>query len=158
LLEELKPMAQKAHRSVFGRYFDEVTANQVVTPFGTYRGGYVPAIADARIVPDAQMNKLAEEESASLMYAFPSTNRGFTKSRTEYNRPLLLDLRSIGRHIDKVLLFSHLEQPLRDVRRVVGSNTVSYGLNRIDPKAIESLITPWLTRTRVNTRNADHGQ
>lgn len=146
MLEELKPMAQKAHRDVFGRYFDEVTADQVVTPFGTYRGGYVPAIADYRIVADAKTRAMAEAENNSLMYAFPTTNKGFTRSRVEYNRPLLLDLRSIAQHIDKVLMFSRMERPVRDVRRVMSSNTVSYGLNRLDPSAYDGLLTPWLNR------------
>ncbi len=147
LLEEMKPMAQKTHRDVFGRYFNEVTADSFVTPFGTYRGGYVPAMADPRIVDDAKTRALAEEENQSLAFAFPATAKGFTKSRVDYNRPLLLDLRSLSQHIDKVLLFSHLEQPIRDVRRVLTSKEVSYALNRIDPAASDGMLTPWLNRT-----------
>lgn len=146
LLESMKPLAQKTHRDVFGRYFAEVTAEPINTPFGVYKGGYVPAIADTRIVPDADVRKLAEAENESLAFAFPATNRGFTKARVDYNRPLLLDLRLLAQHMDKVLLFSHLEQPVRDARRVLTSNTVSYGLNRIDPTAIGNVLTPWLNR------------
>lgn len=147
LMESLKPAAQKAHRDVFGRYFDEVTATPFTTPFGSYRGGYVPAIADSRIVSDAKTRALAEEENASLQLAFPATSKGFTKGRVDYNKPLLLDLRSLSQHIDKVLLFSHLEQPIRDVRRVLTSKGVAYALNRIDPAAFDGLLTPWLNRT-----------
>ncbi|CAB4198872.1 crystallin beta/gamma motif-containing protein, partial [uncultured Caudovirales phage] len=147
LLEEMKPLAQKTHRDVFGRYFAEVSADVVVTPFGTYRGGYVPAMADAEIVTDAKTRALAEEENQTLAYAFPTTAKGFTKSRVDYNKPLLLDLRSLSQHIDKVLLFSHLEQPIRDVRRILTSKEVNYALNRIDPAASDSLLTPWLNRT-----------
>jgi hypothetical protein len=39
LLEEMKPMAQKTHREVFGRYFDEVTADPRSAP----RGASTPA-------------------------------------------------------------------------------------------------------------------
>ena len=127
LMDSMKPLAQKAHRDVFGRYLDEVTADGFVTPFGTYRGGYVPAMADSRIVDDAKTRALAEEENSTLQLAFPSTSKGFTKSRVDYNKPLLLDLRSLSSHIDKVLLFSHLEQPIRDVRRVLTSKGVAYG-------------------------------
>lgn len=146
LLEAMKPLAQKTHRDVFGKYFAEVTAEPVKTPFGDYRGGYVPALADSRIVPDADIRKLAEDENASLQFAFPATSRGFTKGRVDYNRPLLLDLGSIAQHIDKVLLFSHLEQPVRDVRRVLTAKGVAYGLNRIDPQAFGGILTPWLNR------------
>jgi len=147
MFEGTKALAQKTHRDVFGYYFDEVTAEAFVTPFGTYSGGYVPALADAEAVPDAKTRALMEEENASLTFAFPATARGFTKSRVEYNRPLLLDLRVMAQHLDKVLLFSHLESPIRDVRRVLTASEVSYAMNRIDPAAFDGLLTPWLNRT-----------
>lgn len=145
LLESMKPLAQKTHRDVFGKYFEEIAANEVTTPFGIYRGGYVPAMVDSRIVGDAALRKLAETENSNMAYAFPTTAKGFTKSRTEYNRPLLLDLRSLAQHIDQVLLFSHMEMPVRDVQRLVGS--VNGTLNRIDPTAIPGMLTPWLNRS-----------
>jgi hypothetical protein len=147
LLEEMKPLAQKAHRDVYGRYFDEVTADGFDTPFGVYKGGYVPAQADPEIVPDAALRKLAEAENENMAFSFPSTSKGFTKSRTEYNRPLVLDLRTLAQHMDKVLLFSHMEAPVRDVQRLLMRKEVSYGLNRMDPAAYEGMLIPWLNRS-----------
>mgnify|MGYP006921293764 CR=1 FL=1 len=146
LLEEMKPLAQETHRKVFGRYFAEVTANEVVTPFGTYRGGYVPAQTDSRLVKDAKLRELAEGENESMAYAFPAAPSGFTKSRVEYNQPLLLDLRALGQHMDKVLLFSHLQGAVTDVRRLLTNKRVSYALDRIDPGAYEGMLIPWLNR------------
>jgi hypothetical protein len=146
MLEAMKPMAQKTHRDVFGKYFAEITAEPVDTPFGQYAGGYMPAIADPRVVSDAKTRALMEEENASMAFAFPATNRGFTKGRVDYNKPLLLDLRTVAQHLDKVLLFSHMERPIRDVRRVLTSKGVAYGLNRIDPEAFDGILTPWLNR------------
>lgn len=146
LLEEMKPLAQETHRKVFGRYFAEVTANVVETPFGTYRGGYVPAQTDARIVRDAKLRELAEGENESMAYAFPAAPSGFTKARVEYNRPLLLDLRALAQHMDKVLLFSHMQGAVNDVRRLLTQKNVSYALDRIDPGAYEGMLIPWLNR------------
>jgi hypothetical protein len=151
LLEDMKPLAQKAHRDVFGRYFDEVTADPFTNQFGSYRGGYVPAMMDAEVVKDAATRALQEDENQTLAYAFPATNRGFTKSRVENNKPLLLDLRSLSQHIDKVLLFSHMEQPIRDVRKVLTSKAVSMPLHRIDPVAFDGLLTPWMNRAARQT-------
>lgn len=147
LLEEMKPGAQKAHRDAYGRYFAEVTATSFNTPFGMYRGGYVPAKVDSRIVKDMELKKLIEEGKDGMMFAFPSTNKGFTKSRVEYNRPLMLDLRTIAQHIDQVLLFTHMENPSRDVAKLIGMPEVSEPLNQQDPEAINSMLTPWLTRS-----------
>lgn len=146
LLEETKAGAQSTHRDVFGHYFDEVTAEPVMTPWGEYRGGYVPAMADARVVQDANLRALAEEDNAAMAYAFPTTPKGFTKARVEYNRPLTLDLRTLAQHIDKVLLFTHMEMPVRDVQRVL-SKKVGQALGRVDPEAIPAMIQPWLNRS-----------
>ena len=147
LFESTKPLAQKTHRDVFGRYFAEVTANAFTDPFGVERrGGYAPAITDTRTVTDAATRALREAENQSMAYAFPTTSKGFTKGRVEYNKPLLLDLRVLAQHLDKVLLFSHLESPVSDVRRVLGAKNVSYGLNRIDPTVSDNVLTPWLNR------------
>jgi len=151
LLESTKALAQKAHRDVFGRYFDEVSAGEFANEFGTYRGGYVPAMTDAEVVKDAATRSLQEDENQTLAYAFPSTNKGFTKARVEYNKPLLLDLRTLSTHIDKVLLFSHMEPPIRDVRKVLASKDVSEPLHRIDPTAFDGLLTPWLNRAARQT-------
>lgn len=146
LLEETKAGAQKTHRQVFGRSFDEVTANSFVTPFGTYRGGYVPAMADPDAVSDAKTRAILEEENQTMAQAFPSTAKGFTKGRTEYNKALLLDLRSLAGHLDKVLMFTHLEAPVRDVRRLLGHESVRAPLSRMDSSAYDGMLIPWLNR------------
>lgn len=146
LLEQTKPLAQETHRKVFGRYFAEITANPVDTPFGQYRGGYVPAQTDSRLVKDAKLRELAEGENESMAYAFPASPSGFTKSRVEYNKPLLLDIRALAQHMDKVLLFSHMQGAVSDVRRLLTNKRVSYALDRIDPGAYEGMLIPWLNR------------
>lgn len=147
LLESMKPLAQKTHRDVYGRYFAEVTADSFSTPFGSYTGGYFPALVDPEIVKDNEMRKLAEVENENMAYAFPATSKGFTKSRTEYNRPLMLDLRTLPQHIDKVLLFSHMEPAVRGVSKVLSQRGVSSMLGKIDPAAISGMLTPWLNRS-----------
>ena len=147
LLEQTKPLAQRAHRDVFGRYFAEVTADAFGTPFGNYRGGYVPAQADPRIVQDADLRALASLENESLSFSFPATNKGFTKGRVEYNRPLMLDLRTLAQHIDKVLLFAHMEVAVRDVNKLLSRKPVSQPLGKIDPTVYAGMLVPWLNRS-----------
>lgn len=147
MLESMKPGAQKAHRDAYGRYFAEVTANAFVTPFGTYSGGYVPAKVDSRIVKDGELRDMIEAGKEGMAYAFPTTPSGFTKSRTEYNKPLMLDMRTLAQHIDQVLLFTHLENPVRNVKLLISDKSVSEPLNRLDPAAINTMLTPWLSRS-----------
>jgi hypothetical protein len=152
LLEETKPLAQKAHRDAFGRYFDEVSANEFTVRFQdgetkTYRGGYVPANADSRTVQDKALRELIDAGKESMLQLLPQPAKGFTKSRVEYNRPLMLDVRSIGQHIDKVLLFSHMEMPVRDVSRLLRMPNVAGALGKIDQAAVTGMLLPWLNRS-----------
>jgi hypothetical protein len=151
LLEEIKPLAQRTHREVFGRYFDEVAADAFTNEFGTWRGGYVPAITDTFEVQDAAINAELDAVNQGNAYMFPAAARGFTKSRVEYNRPLALDLRLLPQHIDKVLLFSHMEPKVRDVMRTLRAKGLAGKLNRYDQVAYTDLLLPWLNRAAKQT-------
>ncbi len=147
LNEELKPMAQEAHREIFGYYFKEVEARTVVTPFGTYRGGYVPAKTDPFIVRDAQRQAKMEELEADFRNAMPSTGAGFTMGRVEYNKPLSLDIRVMAKHIDDVIRFARVQPTIRDTLKILRKRDFADTLTRIDPTVIEDMLIPWLNRS-----------
>lgn len=146
LNEELKPMAQKAHHDIFGYYFKEVSASPVATPFGTYRGGYVPAKVDPFIVRDAQKNAKLEEIESDFRQSMPSTGMGFTKGRVEYNKPLSLDVRMMTKHIDDVIRFAYVQPAIKDVLKLVRKRDFADTLSRMDPTAVEGMLLPWLNR------------
>lgn len=144
ILESIKPEAQRAHRSLFGRFFNEITASPVQTPFGEYRGGYFPAVTDPSLVKSDTLRRQLQNENQTFSYAMP--DKGFTKERVEYNRPLMLDMRVVSSHIDKVLMFSYLAKPVSDVRRLMMRENVSTNLERVQPGAMENMILPYLDR------------
>jgi hypothetical protein len=146
LNEEMKPIAQKAHKDIFGYYFNEVEAQPVNTPFGVYRGGYVPAKVDPFLVGDATRNQKMEELEADFRQSMPSTGMGFTKSRVDYNKPLDLDVRKMTAHIDSVLRFAYIQPAIKDVLKILKNKDFSDTLNAIDPGAIEHMLLPWLNR------------
>lgn len=146
LTEEMKPMAQQAHHDIFGYYFKEVEATPIVTPFGTYRGGYVPAKTDAFLVRDAQKNAKMEELESDFRNSMPSTGMGFTKGRVEYNKPLSLDVRMMTKHIDDVIRFAMVQPAVKDVLGLIRNRDFADALTRIDPSAIEDMLLPWLNR------------
>jgi hypothetical protein len=150
LLEEMKPAAQKVHKDMYGFYFNEISANPVITPFGIYRGGYVPAVTDPWINTDAAMRNEQETGQTDNSYMFPTTGRGFTKGRVEYNKPLMLDLGYFPSHLDKVLRFTHIEPRIKDVAKVVKtSQTFSAAMDRLDPTIRGDMLVPWLQRTAM---------
>lgn len=148
LLETVKKDAQAAHKEMYGYYFNEVTADPFQTPWGEYRGGYVPALADSLSSPEmAQKREQEDLLHAGNSFMFPTTGKGFTQSRVFFNKPLELDLRAIGSHLDKVSRFAYLEPTIRDVNQIISNKRVARALNGANPGAISDMLTPWLQRT-----------
>ena len=147
LLEEIKPTLQKAHYDLMGFYFKEVEASEVVTPFGTFRGGYVPAATDKFLVSDAVTKAGMAELEADWRNSLPSTGMGMTMTRIEtYTRPLVLDVRMIATHMDAALRFAMIQPAVADVLKVLNDRGFSSRLERVDPTAKTNLLIPWLHR------------
>lgn len=154
LHEAIKPLVQEAHRNVYGRYFNEVEARPVETPFGEYKGGYVPAITDPRLVDETLMR---QDEQALLgggagSFMFPSPAAGFTKARNaNYAKALALDLRLAGTQVDAALKFATLAEPVRDALRLIKNKDLAGKLRQYDPTAATDVLLPWLQRTASQT-------
>lgn len=147
LLEDIKPTLQAAHFEMFGTYFDEVKAEPVVTPWGTYRGGYVPAKTDSFVVHDARVHGQMAELENDYRQSMPATPRGFTKTRVEgYRRELSLDVRRLVGHIDETLRFAHVQPAIRDALSLLKDSEFSAKLSRVDPSAIDTMLLPMLNR------------
>lgn len=150
LMESMKPGAQKAHMQMYGFYFSEITAEPIQTPFGTYAGGYVPAVTDPNIVREGAMRNEQETQMGDNSFMFPTTGRGFTKGRVEYNKPLLLDLGFLAGHMDKVLRFTFIEPRIKDVARIVKTDTAfAEQMDQLDPTIRGDMLVPWLQRTAM---------
>ena len=148
LNEDIKPIAQKAHYELYGFYFTEIPASEVVTPFGTYRGGYVPAATDKFMVADAAQRAGEDELESDWRNSLPSTGRGFTQTRMAgYNKALSLDVRVIGAHIDAALRFSMIQPAITQALRILRSREFAARLDRVDPTVKQELLIPWLNRT-----------
>lgn len=149
LLESIKPDAQKAHKQMYGYYFNEITANEIVTPFGTYRGGYIPAKVDMFESEDAAIRNERELfEKNNNSFQFPTTGRGFSKNRVDaYAAPLSLDLGLLSGHIDGVLRFSNIEPAVKQVMKIVGNKEFRSVLAALDPSLGKEVLVPWLQRT-----------
>ena len=156
LFEELKPDAQKAHKRLYGFFFNEITAEPIETPFGKYRGGYAPALTDSILVEDQKIREDKEIfESEGNAFMFPQTSKGFTISRIEsYTAPLVMDLRLFPQHLDKVLRFTYIQPVVSDVASLVNDKEFRDKLHKIDPTIASEMLIPWLQRSvqqRVET-------
>lgn len=153
LLEETKGMAQKAFKEYYGYYFEEVQASPVVTPWGIYRGGYVPAATDPALVAgrDKQLEQDLFDSQNEYKDMMPVTEPGWSKDRTKQAKPLVLNAGILGAHIQSVVKFSMMAPAVKSVQRIVKDRRFEKALNRIDPQAIGEMLTPWLRRSATQT-------
>lgn len=151
LMNDMKPAAQQAHKEMYGFYFNEITAQPIDTPWGTFAGGYYPATVDTFMIEDAAIRAEKEAlESRPSGFMFPTTGRGFTKQRSEmYAKPLLLDVGLIPGHIEKVLRFTYIEPRVKDVGRVAINKNFRQHLSVLDSEIASSMLMPWLQRTAL---------
>jgi hypothetical protein len=162
LMEEMKPDSQKAHKQMYGYYFSEITAESVVTPFGAYRGGYVPAKADPFLSEDGRIrNDKDAFEKLNNTFMFPTTGRGFTKKRVEhYATPLSIDLKLVGKHIDQSMRFTYIEPTVKSVARIVNDKGFRETMSLFDSTMASEIFIPWLQRAaqqKVTTPGSSRG-
>ena len=153
LLEEIKPMTQNAFRDYYGYYFEEIPATPVVTPFGVYRGGYVPAAADIDRVAqgDKQLERDFFDSSTEFLDQMPVTRPGFTHSRTNVTRPLSLNLGFLSSHVQKAVKFSMMAPTIKQGQRVIKNRDFVKTINDINPQIIGEMIEPWLRRSATQS-------
>lgn len=152
LLGSTKHPAQMAHKKMMGHYFHEVEITGIDTPFGPYKGGYVPALTEADMNTDGGKRTDAEAIGQIGNAAmFPTVTKGFTKSRTEYNEPLQLNLMKLPSHLDKVLKFTHLGPAVQQAARLATDRDFKQMMFGVDQKIIDNLLVPWLSRVARQT-------
>lgn len=153
LLEEIKPMTQNAFRDYYGYYFEEIPATPVVTPFGVYRGGYVPAAADIDRVAqgDKQLERDFFDSSTEFLDQMPVKRPGFTHSRTNVTRPLSLNLGFLSSHVQKAVKFSMMAPTIKQVQRVIKNRDFVETINNINPQIIGEMLEPWLRRSATQS-------
>tara|TARA_B100000212_G_scaffold5900_1_gene4420 strand:- start:1987 stop:10092 length:8106 start_codon:yes stop_codon:yes gene_type:complete len=144
LNQELLPLIQQSHRDVFGYYFKEVSATPIVNRFGTFEGGYVPAKPDYILNEDLNINQTLEEIKEEMRYSVPAVPRGFTKARTEVNRPLSISLFDQAKHLDDALRFAYVQPAVTDLLKLFNDKDFKSELNRIDRFAYKNMLMPWL--------------
>lgn len=148
-LESIKPKAQKAFYEMYGYYFEEIPAQAIETPWGTYKGGYVPAMTDRYLVAEKstqdEINRITETEYMTMM---PVSRPGFSVSRVAgYRKPLSLDLSQLCGHVQKTLQFAYIAPASQEVGKILNNREFSDWANSINPHWLPDLLAPWLKRS-----------
>lgn len=153
--ENIKRELQVAHKEMYGYYFDEVTSNEIKTPWVdengkpiVYKGGYAPAIYDPN--KSASINekdlKAALEKQSYADY-FPTTGKGATLRRVQkFAAPLVLDLNFVPLHFKWATRFIHVEPVVKNIAKILRNKDITAKLDIIDPNILRNSILPWIQR------------
>ena len=148
LLEGMWPETAALEKRISGVEPPRLERREVITAFGTYRGGYYPMVYDPLVSGDVA--RRAEEEADKKfdnVYSRPAVAHGFTKARVEgYSRPVLLDLRALTSHIDGVIHNLTHREAVRDTLKLIADPTLELALTETMGREVYGEMNKWLDR------------
>lgn len=141
------PAARDLEEEVTGLAPEKVEASDVVTRFGTFRGGYYPVSFDA----EQSTRQAALDEDADLAELFGGlsaramTRHGHLIARTDSGgKPLRLGLGVLSDHLSQVVHDLTHRRALIDVARLVRRDRVRDALERSVGREMYQQLGPWL--------------
>lgn len=144
-IQKLWPKIVELEKRVNGVAPDAIRARTLQTSAGILRGGYFPVVYDPSRSRTA--NEHAAKNAGRLYendYTRPSTSRGFTKERVEVERPVLLSLDVINRHIAEVVHDLTHREPVMQAWRFLNDKRVLDAVDETMGKEVTALFRPWL--------------
>ncbi len=118
------PESKALSERVTGLAPEKVEAQELVTKFGTFRGGYFPLKYDERQSPKAFANVAKEAAERALRGATirSTTKHGHRKDRVQgVKKPIRLDFGSIFEHVSEVIHDQTHYEFLIDVNKLLGN-------------------------------------
>ena len=146
----------------FGFEPPQVPLQPLDTHHGVYPGGYVPAKVDyydeeVQILPAHAAREDSLVDASEKVRESVSPARGHTVGRVEFNQPLDLTLTLDAVNLDEHLRFVHMQNPSRDLWRLLNHPDVKKALALTSPNMVEGLFRPWIDRT-VHNRVVERGR
>lgn len=152
LFESFKADAQAAHYEMNGFYFGEIVGKPIKTPWGEYKGGYVPATPDNTRSKESAIRNEKYQIEDNFARELPPKVDGFTKNRVEnFSTPLLMDLTAIPFQIDRTIRYTYITPRVKEVLKLVHNRELRAALDGYDPHFVDQILVPFLSRATTQT-------
>lgn len=148
-MDTLYPQLSEVHRRTTGLVPPKVEATPVVTPFGTFNGGYYPVKYDPNRSQQAQENEDRLNAQTESMFSNnasiqASVNAGATNERTGYYAPIRLSLDVVSAHFQETIHYITHHDPVREVNKLIRNKSVADTIKaKLGPEEFAQL-KPWL--------------
>lgn len=134
-------------RRVYNRNMGKVEGRNFSTPFGDYRGGYVPLrFVNPTTLYGQDLESIAKDNSIFVHDFYPMVNTGMKEQRTEVLKPLSLSLNDITSDLNKVYMTAYLLPTMVDTGKILSDPRIKERFQQLLPGVNEDLITPWFKR------------
>jgi hypothetical protein len=146
LIETLWPQIEAMEKRLSGVAPDKVRPTEVRTPFGTYRGGYYPAIYDPLRSYDVELNRQRSGDKLfENNYTRASTDKGHTIERIQdYARPIYLNLDALPRHLTGVIHDLAYREAVIDADRFLSDTRIREAVETTLGREVYQQFRPWL--------------
>jgi hypothetical protein len=148
LMESFWPRIDAVHKVMTGAQLPKVAASEVVTPHGTFRGGYYPLALDPRLDWKAAQNQDAQaySEKRETVLRAAKPRAGHRKARTGTKRKPMLHggLTVILKHFETVLHDVTHSEAVRDVNRLLTHDDVRRAIEGAAGREGYVALTAWL--------------
>jgi len=148
-MDQLYPQLAEVHRRTTGLTPPKVEATPVVTPFGTFSGGYYPMKYDPNRSHKAELNDERLNANTESMFSTTgsiqsSVNASATNERTKYYAPVRLSLDVVPNHFQEVIHFITHHDAVREVNKLIRNKSIAESIKaKMGPEEFAQL-KPWL--------------
>ncbi|MDB4725936.1 hypothetical protein OAF54_00775 [bacterium] len=154
MFEEMYPRVEEVYRNENGVSPVKIDPAEVVTPHGTFKGGYFPMIYDPKQTPEVEAieDKSALEAMQNEMVQ-ASVFSGMTKARSEAAAfPVLLDITRVAGELQKTAHFITHYEPVRNARKIIGDPQFAKAVTDKIGKEHYDILKTWVGQVALGHR------
>jgi GNAT superfamily N-acetyltransferase len=144
---KLGPDIQRVTKALSGIETDLIEPKEIVTPFGTYKGGYIPLIEDK--LSRINREKVSADVFENAMFHMLPTTQA-VKRRTGKIYPVSLEMDDIPGILVDTVHYLAFAEPMANARKFLGDKLIREGISdAFGPEYTEQL-NPWLEHIATN--------
>ena len=158
-IDELFPLMAEVHKKTSGLTLAKVEAQEVITAFGKFRGGYYPIKYDplrSKRASDTQ-DKI-DEQTQSMFgdggFIKPNADTGAKIERTQYFAPIRFSLDVVPNHIQEVIHYITHFDSVRQIHKLTNDPEISDKIVSKIGRDEYRQIKPWLNDIAKDGREA----
>ncbi|OHD00902.1 MAG: hypothetical protein A2885_13430 [Sphingopyxis sp. RIFCSPHIGHO2_01_FULL_65_24] len=125
---------------------EKIEAIPVPTKFGIMQGGYFPVVYDPRRNFESESFSAKADSLFEGIYTRATTPKGFTKERTNVERPIHLSLGVINRHVGEVIHDLTHREAIMQADKFLQSRPIMKAVDDSLGREVRQQFRPWLQR------------